>query len=106
MLHIMTLKVVILELTDEPSGRKSCNQNGKSSSRTDDEGDDEKYLQKMDAAPMFNELVLEYISDHVLLAAVYGNGLYICQGSSIYGECFLLGRSILFKKIPILGWIL
>ena len=39
---------------------------------------------KMDAASMFKELVPESIRPRPIVAVVYGNGLYIRQGSSIY----------------------
>ena len=48
-----------------------------------------------------------YLRPRPMLAGVYGNGLYIRRGSSIYdGEGLLLGPSTPFKKIPISGWIL
>ena len=41
------------------------------------------------------------------LAAVPGDGLYLCRGSDIYhGEGLLLGKSSPFRNIPILGWLL
>ena len=71
----MTLKVVILELTDQRNGRKFCDQYGKSPSRKElYTVMTMKYIsvvtdciyRKMDAASIFEELVPGYISDHVL----------------------------------------
>ena len=78
----MTIEVVILELTDQRSGRKFCDQYGKSSSRK------ELFTviirtmknisllmdciyRKMDAALMFEELEPEYISGHVLCELLF-----------------------------------
>ena len=48
-----------------------------------------------------------YLGPRPMLAGLYGNGLCIRRGSSIYdGEGLLLGQWSPFKKIPILGWIL
>ena len=49
-----------------------------------------------------------YLRPHPMLAGVYGKwSHYIRRGYSIYDEEGLqLGPSSLFKKIPILGWIL
>ena len=44
-----------------------------------------------------------HLRPRTMLAGVYGNGLYIRRGSSIYdGEGLLFEPSIPFKKIPIL----
>ena len=40
------------------------------------------------------------------LAGVHGNGLYLRCGRDIYhGEGLLLGKSSLFRNIPVLGWL-
>ena len=48
-----------------------------------------------------------YLTPHSRLAGVYGDGLYLKRGSSIYdGRGLLLGPQSPFKNIPILKWIL
>ena len=70
----MTLKVVILELTDQRNRIKFCDQYGSQQKEIVHNDDDEIYfsgdgfyLQKeMDVASIFEELIPGYISDHVL----------------------------------------
>ena len=110
-----TLKVVMLEVTDQRNGRKFCDQYGFQQKGIVHSDGDEKYfsadglyLQKNGRCYNIRRIGTGiYLRPRPILAGVYGNGLYIRRGSSIYdGEGLLLGLSSQFKKIPILGSIL
>ena len=106
----MTIRVVILELTDQRNRRKFCYQyesQQKGIVHSDDDGDG-LCLQKNGRCFNIRRMGTGiYLRPRPMLAGVCGNGLYLRKCSSIYdGEGLLLGPSTPFREIPILGWIL
>ena len=101
----MTLKAVILELTDQLSGTKFCDQWEEFQQKGmvhSDYNDDEQYfsgdglyLQKNGCCFNIRRIGTGiYLRPHPMLAGVYGKGLYIHRGFSIYdGDGLMLGPS-------------